>query len=145
VQNPYPIYPQLRDRAPVNWSPGYEQVREVYRSHDRFSNAGKAARNFYALPAEIRRECPSVELVETRPALSSADPPTHTRQRALVIRSLTPRRLRAKAERVEQIWPACGLDGQRARARPHPALLVPTRVSVDPRPVRGLARPRCDL
>jgi cytochrome P450 len=78
-------------------------VRDVYRSPDRFSNVGKAAGNIYRLPPETRERIPSVVLVETTPALSSADPPVHTRQRALVMKPLTPRQLARKREWLEAL------------------------------------------
>jgi cytochrome P450 len=108
-RDPYSIYRRMRETAPVHWSrrmkawlvTGYSEVREVYRSHDRFSSVGKAARDVLQLPPEIRSLMPSVELMETTAALAQADPPVHTKQRALVVRPLTPRRLVAEREWIE--------------------------------------------
>ena len=110
-QDPYSIYREMRELAPVSWSPalsawlvtGYSEVREVYRSHDRFSSVGKTARDVLDLPLEIRRLLPAVELMETTPALAQADPPLHTWQRSLIMRPLTPRRLRAKRKWFEDM------------------------------------------
>jgi cytochrome P450 len=109
IRDPYSVYRRLRETAPVYWSKtfnawivtGYHQVREVFRAHDRFSSVGKAARNVHLLPEEVRAQVPLVELSELRPALSSADPPVHERQKSLVVRPLSPRRLAAKRAWVE--------------------------------------------
>lgn len=108
-QDPYAIYRKMRETAPVHWSrvmaawlvTGYDEVREVYRSHERFSSVGKSARDVVQLPGSIRSLMPSVELMETTPALAQADPPTHTRQRSLIMRPLTPRRLEGKREWIQ--------------------------------------------
>jgi cytochrome P450 len=107
--DPYPIYERLREAAPVHWSEtfdawlvtGYNQVREVYRSHDRFSNRAKFAGNLSYLPPDVRAQVSTVEMAETTPALAGADPPDLTPQRSLVMKSLTPRRMQQKREWAE--------------------------------------------
>jgi cytochrome P450 len=109
--DPFSIYRQMRETAPVHWSQamnawlvtGYHEVREVYRSHERFSSVGKTARDVQQLAPEIRSLLPSVEQMEMTPALAQADPPTHTKHRALIMRPLTPRRLAAKREWIEEM------------------------------------------
>ena len=105
IQEPYPTYKALRETAPVYWSEGlgqwlvtgYDEVLEVYRSHDRFSNTNSQRNTvlFGALSDRILEKIPLVRHVEETPVLVSADPPAHTRHRQHVNPSLTPRRLAA--------------------------------------------------
>jgi cytochrome P450 len=127
-QDPYAIYRRMRETAPVHWSSrmnawlvtGYSEVREVYRSHDRFSSAGKQVRNLRRVPPEVRSLMPGVELMETTPALSQADRPVHTTQRALVMRPLTPRRMAGKREWIEAM---CGDLAEQLTAEEQPDLV----------------------
>lgn len=111
IQDPFPIYARLREAAPVYWSDAlggwlvttYREVREVYRSHDRFINAKKYTKYFEMLPADLRAQLPTLSMLEATPALALADRPIHTRQRALLMPALTPRRLAQKRAWIEEI------------------------------------------
>ena len=104
IQDPYPIYARLRDAAPVHWSPAFDSwivtsyaaVREVLRSHDRFSSMLTLTTRYQDLPADIKARLPTVELLQRMHALPFVDPPRHSAQRAAVKRPLTPRQLAAK-------------------------------------------------
>lgn len=104
IQDPYPIYSRLRESAPVHWSPtfdawivtGYAGVRDVLRSHDRFSSVLSLATRYESLPAPVKAQVPTVELLQRVQALPFVDPPRHTVQRAAVMRPLTPRQLKSK-------------------------------------------------
>ena len=104
IQNPYPIYARLRETAPVCWSPAfdawivtsYAAVREVLRSHDRFSSALTLATRYERLPADVKARVPTVELLQRVEALPFVDAPRHAVQRAAVKRPLTPRQLEVK-------------------------------------------------
>jgi cytochrome P450 len=90
-------------------------LREIYRrSADRFTS-GKSGHILKDLPEGFLEEIPTVVLVETTPALASADPPLHTRQRALFHRSLTPRRLAAHREWITKIADELATDLARQR------------------------------
>ena len=111
IQDPYPVYERMRDASSVYWShalgawmiTGYEEVREVYRDHRRFSSAQKYAQQLKGLPPETRELLPTVELIERTPALGLADPPAHTRQRSRLMPSLTPRQLEKKREWITEL------------------------------------------
>lgn len=87
--NPYPFHEQLREAGPVVWIPQYqvyatarhEQVRAVLNDHDTFiSSAGVGLANF-------RHETP----FRPRSLILEADPPEHTRARAVLARILSPK------------------------------------------------------
>jgi cytochrome P450 len=102
TSDPYRVYDRLRAISPVLWSDtfhawiatGHAEVMEIYSNGDAFTVSGRPARSD-ALPVDVRARIPTVLLVTTTPALATADPPAHTRQRALFQRPLTPRRLSA--------------------------------------------------
>jgi cytochrome P450 len=109
--DPYSVYSTLREQAPVYWSEGfgawlvtsYECVRDVYRSHEVFSNRARNASKLQALPAEVRAHLEIVEIVENTQALASADPPVLSRQRRVLNRPLAPRQLAAKRATIEEL------------------------------------------
>lgn len=86
---PYAFHEQLRDAGPVVWIPRYgmygcarhEQVRAVLGDHDTFiSSAGVGLTNF-------RHEKP----FRPKSLILEADPPEHTRARAVLARILSPK------------------------------------------------------
>ncbi len=86
---PYAFHEQLREAGPVVWIPRYgmyacarhEQVRAVLGDHDRFiSSAGVGLTNF-------RHEKP----FRPKSLILEADPPEHTRARAVLARILSPK------------------------------------------------------
>lgn len=104
IRDPYPIYSRLRETAPVYWSPAfdawivtsYAAVREVLRSHDRFSSALTLASQYENLPADVKARVPTVDLLQRVQALPFVDPPRHAAQRTAVMRPLSPRQLESK-------------------------------------------------
>jgi cytochrome P450 len=109
-ENPYPHYARLRREAPVFRveSRGlyavsrYADVVHVLRRHDLFSSAAMAAalRQPVAYVPEEEREPPS----ETAAlGVIGADPPEHTRLRAVLNRGFTPRRIAALEPRIRAI------------------------------------------
>jgi cytochrome P450 len=127
IADPYRVYDRLRAISPVVWSDtfhawiatGHAEVLEVYSRGDVFVVSGRPSRAD-SLPEDVRERIPTVILATTTPALATADPPTHTRQRGLFQRSLTPRRLAGHREWIEER--AAGLADELA-ARPGPDLL----------------------
>jgi cytochrome P450 len=108
AQDPYPFAAELRARCPVQPVPpegviavtGYEEVSEILRRHDTFSACVTVVGPFADWPEppagddisefidRYRRRLPQHELMVTM------DQPDHTRERALLMRLLTPGRLR---------------------------------------------------
>lgn len=113
--DPYDYYDAVRDQSPVWREPhygvfmvtGYEEARAVYNDAARFSSCNAVSGPFkkFSVPMEgddlteliarYRDELPFSD------QLPSFDPPTHTAHRALLVRLLTPRRLR---ENEEFMW-----------------------------------------
>jgi len=88
-EDPYPIYKQLRDAAPVYYNDEldfwalsrYEDVRNALIDHDTFcSGQGFLLEDIGALAL---------------PMVLGMDPPDHTRLRGIINRALTPRRVAA--------------------------------------------------
>jgi cytochrome P450 len=106
--DPYPYFDQLRAECPVVQLPqfgvlavtGYDEALEVYRDTDTFSSCNAVVGPFAmfsstpegddlgAFIAEHRHELPLHEHMVTM------DPPEHTRERSLLMRLITPKRLR---------------------------------------------------
>src|SRR3984957_13170445 len=112
AQDPYPYLAALRSQCPVQPTPhhdviavtGYEEVSEILRSHDTFSACVTVTGPFADFPEPLvgddvgelidrhRHRLPQSEHMVTM------DQPAHTRERALLMRLLTPRRLRENEE-----------------------------------------------
>ncbi|HWE57280.1 MAG TPA: cytochrome P450 [Acidimicrobiales bacterium] len=110
--DPYAYYDRLRSLAPVWQEPhfgvymvtGYEEARAVYNDPAHFSSCNTVSGPFKKFPepfvgddvdaliARYRDELPFSD------QLPSFDPPRHTEHRRLLMRLLTPQRLRANEE-----------------------------------------------
>jgi cytochrome P450 len=128
-QNPYPVYRQLRDEAPVYFAPKtgvwcvsrHADVVEVLKNHDDFQSSrafellieGRfkkfGVRDALELvrflvrgrinPLEFRRRPPE--------NLITSDPPRHDVLRSIVNRGFTPRRIEAWAPRARELSQEC--------------------------------------
>lgn len=94
--DPFPVYAELRERAPVYRSPAawlisrYDDAAELLRDHERLSNDLTLANPEAA--AALPSADPDSVLVRVRQQwLVFRDPPAHTRLRGLVNRAFTPR------------------------------------------------------
>ena len=108
VEDPYPYFEQLRSECPVLPLPhlgvvavtGYDEANEVYRDPDTFSSCNSVVGPFATFPVPLegddirdvvdryRDQLPMFEHMVTM------DPPEHTRERALLMRLITPKRLK---------------------------------------------------
>ncbi|HLF75880.1 MAG TPA: cytochrome P450 [Dehalococcoidia bacterium] len=95
--NPYAVYKELRDEAPVHWSEvmqlwvltRYDDVLAVLRDHGRFSSERTRATNRFVKALEEYRNASGP--IGRTPTMLSIDPPAHTRMRNLVNQAFTPR------------------------------------------------------
>ena len=119
VENPYPYFDYLRSRGPVVRVPhhgvvavtGYEEALAVYRDTDTFSSCNSVIGPFARFPVPLEGSDISETIARYRDQLPmhehmvTQDPPEHTRQRALLMRLITPNRLK---ENEEFMWPLAG-------------------------------------
>jgi cytochrome P450 len=115
VADPYPYFDELRARCPVTWEPhhgvamvtGYDEAVAVYHDVETFSSCNSVSGPFPGFPVPIdvddvgafieahRDELPMNDQLPT------LDPPLHTAHRALLMRLITPGRLK---ENEEFMW-----------------------------------------
>jgi cytochrome P450 len=114
-QDPYRFYEELRARGPVWREPhhdvvmvtGYEEAVAVYHDTETFSNCNSVAGPFTKWPVPLEGHDISEIIEEYRDILPFSDqlptfdPPKHTAHRALLMRLITPRRLK---ENEEFMW-----------------------------------------
>lgn len=108
VEDPYPYFDQLRSECPVLPLPhlgvvavtGYDEASEVYRDTTTFSSCNSVVGPYATFPVPLEGDDITDIVAEYRDQLPmhehmvTMDPPEHTRERALVMRLLTPRRLK---------------------------------------------------
>ena len=118
VGDPYPYFEYLREHGPVWREPyhdvymitGYDEALAVYRDHQTFSSCNTVAGPFTPFPVPLEGDDVSAIIEEYRDVLPfsdqlpSFDPPKHTAQRALLMRLITPKRLK---ENEEFMWRLC--------------------------------------
>lgn len=112
ISDPYPIYDQIREQAPVVWSDAlkswlivsHEHAREAYRDYERFSSVGiNVHGKLDSMPESVKSRAPLVSAVEGSQVLNTADPPVHTRHRRFLNRPLSRRSLHDQAEWIRSI------------------------------------------
>jgi cytochrome P450 len=108
VDDPYRYYEELRSTCPVVQLPthgvvavtGYDEAMAVYRDTETFSSCNSVIGPFAAFPVPLEGDDVGALIDLHRHALPmhehmvTMDPPDHTRERALLMRLLTPKRLR---------------------------------------------------
>lgn len=148
VQDPFPIYRWLRDHDPVHWSDGfngwvvtrYDDVLEIFDRTELFS--ADRFRRVEPRHASRRPEARAVADVLSD-WLVFRDPPDHTRLRALLQRSFTPRRLENSRPRIRAIIEGLlddvvadgEMDFVRDFAFPLPALVIALLLGVPSRDI----------
>jgi cytochrome P450 len=127
-QDPYPYYEYLRAKAPVWREPhhgvvmitGYEEAIAVYRDTATFSSCNAVTGPFAGFPVPLEGDDVSALIEQYRDELPfsdqlpSFDPPKHTAHRSLLMRLITPKRLK---ENEEFMWrlAECQIDEFLAR------------------------------
>ena len=115
VADPYPYFDHLRSQCPVLREPhhdvvmvtGYEEACAVYQDPETFSSANSVTGPFPGFPEPLVGDDVSDQIEAQRDQLPFSDqlptfdPPKHKDHRALLMRLLTPARLR---ENEEAMW-----------------------------------------
>ncbi|MDT3444648.1 MULTISPECIES: cytochrome P450 [unclassified Pseudofrankia] len=121
VEDPYSYFDDLRAACPVLPLPhlgvvavtGYDEAHEVYRDVDTFSSCNSVIGPFATFPVPLEGDDVGEIIDRYRDQIPmnehmvTMDPPMHTRERALVMRMLTPKRLQ---ENESFIWRLAGLQ-----------------------------------
>ena len=108
-RDPYPVYAEARERAPVFYAERYgfwvvtryEDVLAVLKDDDTFSSRDALTSSPVELPAEVQAVL--AEGWPEMPVIIDTDPPLHTRIRGLITRAFTPRRIAEMEPRVRAI------------------------------------------
>jgi cytochrome P450 len=114
-EDPYPYYEHLRSKCPVTplahqrvlAVTGYDEASDVYRDPDTFSSCNSVVGPFAVFPVPLEGDDVSAIIDAHRDQLPmnehmvTMDPPQHTWERALLMRLLTPKRLK---ENEEFMW-----------------------------------------
>jgi cytochrome P450 family 150 subfamily A5 len=115
VADPYPYFDALRDECPVRREPhqgvymvtGYEEAMTVYHDTETFSSCNSVTGPFPGFPVPLEGDDVSALIEKHRDELPMSDqlptfdPPKHTDHRALLLRLITPKRLK---ENEEFMW-----------------------------------------
>jgi cytochrome P450 len=110
--DPYPYFEKVRARCPVTREPfqhvfmvtGYDEAIAAYHDQAAFSNCNSAIGPFARFPVPLEGD-DVTDVIETYrdqlpfgDQLPSFDPPKHTAQRGLLMRLITPKRLKENEE-----------------------------------------------
>ncbi len=121
IADPYPYFEWLRTECPVEREPhhgvmmvtGYDEAIAVYNDPDTFSSCNSPTGPFPGFPVPLEGDDVRTQIEQHRHELPMSDqlltfdPPIHTAHRALLMRLITPKRLR---ENEEFMWRLA--DGQ---------------------------------
>ena len=115
VEDPYPYFDYLRSQCPVLPTEnlgvvavsGYEEAMEIYLDPETFSSCNSVIGPFATFPVPLEGDDVG-EIIDTyrdqlpmNEHMVTMDAPVHTKERALIMRLLTPKRLR---ENEEFMW-----------------------------------------
>ncbi|MGV0794242.1 cytochrome P450 [Mycolicibacterium sp. XJ1819] len=120
TDDPYPFYQALRDKCPVKREghygvtmvTGWEEAVEVYNDAETFSSCISVTGPFPGFPVSLEglEDGDITELIEKHrdeipfsDQLPTLDPPTHTNHRALLMRLITPKRLKENEDAMWQL------------------------------------------
>uniref|UniRef100_A0A5Q5CJT9 Cytochrome P450 n=1 Tax=Mycobacterium sp. (strain JLS) TaxID=164757 RepID=A0A5Q5CJT9_MYCSJ len=120
TDDPYPFYAALRDKCPVTREDhygvtmvtGWQEAVDVYNDAETFSSCISVTGPFpgFPIPLEDFKDGDVTELIEKHrdeipfsDQLPTLDPPTHTNHRALLMRLITPKRLKENEDAMWQL------------------------------------------
>ncbi|HVV37279.1 MAG TPA: cytochrome P450 [Acidimicrobiales bacterium] len=115
IKDPYPYYEQLRAQCPVHREPhqgvymvtGYDEALAVYHDTEAFSSATSVTGPFPGFPVPLEGDDVTALIEQYRDQLPFSDqlptfdPPKHTAHRGLLLRLLSPKRLK---ENEDAMW-----------------------------------------
>ncbi|MBX6387573.1 MAG: cytochrome P450 [Frankia sp.] len=109
IVDPYPYYEALRAQCPAVREPhhrvvmvtGYEEAVAIFHDHERFSSCNSVTGPFPGFPVPLDGYDDISDLIEEHRSklpfndqLPTLDPPVHTNHRALLMKLITPKRLK---------------------------------------------------
>jgi cytochrome P450 len=113
IQNPYPAYAYLREHEPVHWNPmfncftltRYDDVNMVFSDHRRFSSdVWSRAPEMLGFGGEDESGQYLKQIIPFLAYnLQGMDPPDHTRQRTLMMKTFTPRMIESFRPTVQKL------------------------------------------
>ncbi len=117
VTNPHPYFEALRAECPIRREnhhdvmmvTGYEEAVEIYNDNVRFSSCTAVTGPFPGFPVPLVGDDVSDLIAEHRDKLPMSDqlptldPPAHTDHRALLMRMITPKRLKENEEAMSHL------------------------------------------
>ena len=115
IEDPYPYFEHLRSKCPIAPTAhhgvlavtGWDEASEIYRDVETFSSCNAVIGPFAEFPVPLEGDDVSAVIDEHRDQLPmnehmvTMDPPMHTQERALLMRLLTPKRLK---ENEDFMW-----------------------------------------
>ena len=158
--DPYEVYRELREEAPVFWSQmmhvwvltRYDDIFEALKDHRRYSS--ERTRSINPLVQQMENYRMSSGPMGTTPTMLSIDPPDHTRMRSLVSKAFTPRQVERVRPHMQEIadelldaLPEPGSHGRHRRLRgafpDHRDRRDAWRAADRPRAVQGMVDGHC--
>ena len=113
IQNPYPVYTYLREHEPVRWNQifncfmltRYDDVHMAFSDHRRFSSDIWSNAPEFFIEAGITESIEYLRQIIPFLAynLQGMDPPGHTRQRTLMMKTFTPRMIESFRPTVQKL------------------------------------------
>jgi cytochrome P450 len=117
TDDPYPFYEALRDKCPVSREDhygvtmvtGWQEAVDVYNDAETFSSCISVTGPFPGFPVPLEGDDVTQTIIDHRDEipfsdqLPTLDPPTHTNHRALLMRLITPKRLKENEDAMWQI------------------------------------------
>ena len=117
IEDPYPYFDHLRGRCPVLPTShhgvvavtGFDEASEIYLNSDEFSSCNSVIGPFATFPVPLEGDDVGEVIDRYRDQLPmnehmvTMDPPEHVRERSLIMRLLTPKRLKENEEFMRRL------------------------------------------